>query len=366
MAREMALAGVSKEELNAPPPPPLTPKTPKEKWDNFWYHYKWPAIGVLLLLGLIGWYIVQQVTKNDPDYHVVVVTKDAILPDEAAALEDYLAAVGEDIDGDGRVEVKTENLCPSFDERLSPAVGHSDQQKLVTYFSSGERMLYIFDQPSYDGFYESVQGVVSENYEFFAPLSVQDDDYNAERHYWDWALDTRKADTLQTLPEHLYFGVRAASGTAGGDVAETASAQGRALLERLVASAITGTTDSRAEPVATLSEKERHWNALWERYGDGTLQAISPDAFYLCEYDGEIDGEGHAIFFVNHELELPTILETLQRLLPEHLYQNCMTAYESRGSENEDRVCLDADLYFYQHEKEVFDLLQAMADALDI
>ena len=39
MARDMYLVGVSEDELK-PDPKPEGPKTPKGKWDNYWYHYK--------------------------------------------------------------------------------------------------------------------------------------------------------------------------------------------------------------------------------------------------------------------------------------------------------------------------------------
>ena len=75
MARDMYLVGVSEDELK-PDPKPEGPKTPKGKWDNYWYHYKWHTLGAIavvvvcniwgrgmikiipILLGVVGAYLV--------------------------------------------------------------------------------------------------------------------------------------------------------------------------------------------------------------------------------------------------------------------------------------------------------------------
>ena len=62
MSREWVLAGVSEEELQ-PPPPPEQPKTPKGKWENYWYHYKWHTIGALAALVVVMMIVVQRIAE---------------------------------------------------------------------------------------------------------------------------------------------------------------------------------------------------------------------------------------------------------------------------------------------------------------
>lgn len=61
MAREMYLVGVDEEELK-PPAPPEQPKTPKGKWENFWYHYKWHTLGIAAAVIVLTVLIVQLAT----------------------------------------------------------------------------------------------------------------------------------------------------------------------------------------------------------------------------------------------------------------------------------------------------------------
>lgn len=239
MAREMALAGVDKSEL-MPPPPPKKPDTLKGKWENFWYHYKWITIAVILALGIAGWFVYQQITANPADYEAVVVTEQPLLPEETDALCALLASGGEDLDGDGTVEVSIENLNPSFYDEMAPTVGHSDMQKLMSYLSTGDRMLFVFDKKSYDGFAETARNVAGEDYRFFAPLDTADEAYDADQHFWSWRNDERRlTDAFELLPQEMYFGVRAPSGTAENTAAQSKYEQGSALLLNLIKAAHT-------------------------------------------------------------------------------------------------------------------------------
>lgn len=233
MARDMALAGVDRSELT-PPPPPEQPRTLKGKWQNFWYHYKvafWIIAAIVLIAVTI---VVQTVTADPADYEIVAVTEMALYPTEIDALEQYLASCGEDIDGDGKVEVTLENLVPSFDADGSSSIGLADQQKLVNYIAAAEKMLFVFDRVSYEGFTQSIREVTSDDYTFFAPLDITDAGYDAEGHYWCWSEDTRRqTEALSALPADMLFGVRTPEGTAGGKKAAQLFEQGVALIKQV-------------------------------------------------------------------------------------------------------------------------------------
>ncbi len=231
MAREMALAGVDRSELT-PPPPPEEPKTFIDKCKNFWYHYRVQTMIAAFLLIVGGVMLVQSLTKDTADYHVVVVTELPLYREEIDGMEKYLAEDGEDIDGDGKVEVEVENLTPRFYDEYAPQVGHADMQKIMSYLSTGERMLFVFDKVSYDGFTQTVTDVTEEGYCFFAPLDITTDGYDTASHYWDWCGDmTRSAYGLEQLPEHMLFGVRAAVGMADRTTSRELYEQGKFLLE---------------------------------------------------------------------------------------------------------------------------------------
>ena len=66
MARDMYLVGVSEDELK-PDPKPEGPKTPKGKWDNYWYHYKWHTLGAIaVVVGSILYRIVYALVLRSP------------------------------------------------------------------------------------------------------------------------------------------------------------------------------------------------------------------------------------------------------------------------------------------------------------
>lgn len=70
----MYLVGVDEEELK-PDPKPEGPKTPKGKWENYWYHYKWHTIGALFIVVVLAITIGQMVNRDDPDYTIMLVTE---------------------------------------------------------------------------------------------------------------------------------------------------------------------------------------------------------------------------------------------------------------------------------------------------
>ena len=229
MARDMALAGVDRSKLT-PPPPPEKPRTFQEKWHNFWYHYKVVFWIVAAFVAIAVTIIVQTATADPADYEVVVVTQTAMYTTELDALEAYLAAKGEDIDGDGKVEVSAENLVPSFDADGTTSIGFADQQKLVNYIAAGEKMLFVFDELSYVGFCDSIAQVTSEEYAFFASLDTVSASYDPEHRYVHLDMDFGAEQVLG----NLVIGVRTPEGTAGNREAVTLYEQGKNLIESLV------------------------------------------------------------------------------------------------------------------------------------
>lgn len=195
VARERYLIGVDPEELKAAPPPP--PEKPAGWWENLWYHYKWHIItgAFLVLLAVIG--IQQLVTRDEPDYNVVLLTADPLTREAVEQLEEQLVSGGEDIDGDGKVEVLIENLALG--------IAYSNQKiandnTLYAHFAAGDVLLFAME-PEY---YESKILSLSDTYQFFTPLSDGSP-------YYRWK------SKIGDSTKELYVGVRNATGTAGGN-----------------------------------------------------------------------------------------------------------------------------------------------------
>lgn len=222
MAREWVLAGVSEEELK-PSAPIEPPKTPKGKWQNFWYHYKphvWITAFVVLVAAVCTW---QVITRNDPDYRLVVLTKGYVSQATADFLGTQLAQYGEDLDEDGTVEVMVEPLC--MDSTGNQFAAHS--QKFTAYLASGDVMFFAME-PSY--YEERIQPLLSEEFEFFTTLP-------SGELQWSWKGSPLQQNAVlkKEMPEELLFGVRVAGGMANGKEEQSASAVSLALLKKVMA-----------------------------------------------------------------------------------------------------------------------------------
>lgn len=230
MAREWALAGVSEEELTKTPPIE-PPKKPMGRWKNFWYHYKWTALLVTVLVVASSVFIWQMVTKDDPDYHVVVVTDKAITSQQCAYLEILLSPYGTDVDKDGKVEVLVENIFLSTDSALSQTVV-ANATKLTSYLASRDVSLFVMT-PSY--YEERIEAHLEEGDVFFAPLSVTAP-LEKDGKLWNWngsALQQQMEKQKINLPADLCFGVRQPVEGASSKE-QTRCEQGKLLWETLI------------------------------------------------------------------------------------------------------------------------------------
>ena len=98
--------------------------TRKERWANWWdYNLKWVIIigiaAAFVAYNFIGQYFF--VTK--PDYNVAVVAPYYLPEDTVNALQDALAAYGEDRNGDGKVVVTLNGYTLDCSDTETPAEG---------------------------------------------------------------------------------------------------------------------------------------------------------------------------------------------------------------------------------------------------
>lgn len=192
MARERYLVGVDPEELKPTPPP--EPEHRTGFLENLWYHYKWHIIIIAFVLVLVAIGVYQLVSRDDPDYTMVVLTADPLTTDTVEQLQEQLAAVGTDMDEDGKVEVLIENLAlgiPYSNQKIA------NENTLVAHFAAGDVLLYAAE-PDY---YESRIQAKAGDYEFFTTLQ-------SGEPYVEWY------PAIDGVDGPLYLGVRNASGTA--------------------------------------------------------------------------------------------------------------------------------------------------------
>ena len=120
-----------------------------------------------------------------------------------------------------------------------------------------------------------------------------------------------------------------------------------------------------------LTQAQQKWNKLWEMYESGELAKTDYNTYLLCEYESGVNGEGHSGWFFNTENTegkeaVENRLHVLKQVLPAHLYDNLVKAFQSCGTEKEEDICEEADDYFWEHEQEVIEYLQGAANHLEL
>lgn len=151
--------------------------TPQEKRKNWWHYHKWYVfLGMVLLAILcdIGWHVLR---TAKPDYQVAYVGTDALPEDTVAALEAGFAALGEDLNGDGRVTVRLVQYASSGGADAGAA--YSAEVQLMSDLLDCESFFFLLEDP--DRF--------QLNYHSLCRLDgslPEENDYSAEGTYLAW------------------------------------------------------------------------------------------------------------------------------------------------------------------------------------
>ena len=211
-------------EMKAPPKPSevaIVPKTPKEKWDNFWFQYKWYVIAVVATVVILTVLIAQCATKTEYDLKAVYFVYNTALDAQTEKVSDYLEKYADDTNGDGEINVQVVNVS------FSKTTGDSQYRytmlsKLQAMLTGDENaMLYITDSETYDYINSLTQGGALLDGE---PFKLGDGFYTAT-----------ESEQFSKLPEGLQISCRRISETTMENKKNAAKAYESAnkLLEKL-------------------------------------------------------------------------------------------------------------------------------------
>ena len=122
----------------------------RERWANWWdYNLKW-----VLLFGIAGAFVAycfigQYFLTTHPDYNVAVVSPYYLPEATVTALQEQLAAYGEDCNGDGKVVVKLNQYTMAFNSEDSDAyLDMAGTTKLSTDIQSSLSSIFILYDPA--------------------------------------------------------------------------------------------------------------------------------------------------------------------------------------------------------------------------
>ena len=136
-------------------PKDLTPRkkrayTRKERWANWWdYNLKWVII-IGIAAAFVGYcFIGQYFLTTHADYNVAVVAPHYLPEATQTALQDALAAYGEDRNGDGKVVVKLNVYTMNFGSDDSDAyLDMAGTTKLSTDIQGALSSIFILYDPA--------------------------------------------------------------------------------------------------------------------------------------------------------------------------------------------------------------------------
>lgn len=119
--------------------------TRKEKRANWWYYNKWyVALGLLLLVCLVSM-VKSALSQTTPDYQFAYVGTTALPDDTVSALKGSLAALGEDLNGDGSVTVQLVQY--TFSGEADPSVAASSEVRLMADIMECESYFFLLEDP---------------------------------------------------------------------------------------------------------------------------------------------------------------------------------------------------------------------------
>ncbi len=113
----------------------------------FWYHYKWPLLIGVVVLGIIVFITVDSLRKERYDTTVVIATDYYVDETQLDALDQVLEPVVGDIDGNGKV-----NICYAVLYVGNTEVGRENQERMYLYMSQQDVGLYLMSENVSDAY----------------------------------------------------------------------------------------------------------------------------------------------------------------------------------------------------------------------
>ena len=160
----------------------------RQKWENYWYHYKALTFGVAFAVVLVVIFIGSFVTKKEPDMYMVYISDGIIADDNVDRFKADIEKEGiiKDTNGDDAVLIYFEQIFATFD--VNNPVDETSTSKLQTIFDGGQHQLMLVHKyalEDYDGIFEDLapkvqQGdatFVSPSENFVTGISVEGNKY---------------------------------------------------------------------------------------------------------------------------------------------------------------------------------------------
>lgn len=167
-----------------------------QKISGAWYRSKWLIIFIVIMALAVAYITYDSLSSVKPDYTVLAISSDPAMYYRTPELEEFFETYGDDVNGDGEVNVLIYNI--STDYVSDPSAATASQAQLMSQLQSGENVLLISDQQT--------------DFLLTDFREVYPDDPNiTELGLLLNCRLTKDALKWEAMPEELYLGVRSAA-----------------------------------------------------------------------------------------------------------------------------------------------------------
>lgn len=174
----------------------VTPKTFKEKLNNFWYHYKIHTILASFLIVVLAVSVTQCARRPKYDLEILYFAYKPAIDAQTLSMGDYFQKFAEDVNGDGEVNINVIN-CSVNDSNKDPS-RFTMFSKVQAILASEETVsVYVVDQKAMEYFDDALDISIFKE----KPTPLGDEFYE------------KTAIANYTLPKDLSVGLRAIKGT---------------------------------------------------------------------------------------------------------------------------------------------------------
>lgn len=166
MARERYLVNAGEDTIHDPEAEKKAEeavKTPKGKWNNFWFYHKWHVVIGAAIAAIVIGTVVSAMKTVQPDYTIGLISRNAYPDSVTTELGQMIAKYGVDRNHDGKTVVqvqmyqiaalpsKSGNASSSSSKgaQVDPQVAEAYQVKLIGDIQDGTSMIFITDNDSF-------------------------------------------------------------------------------------------------------------------------------------------------------------------------------------------------------------------------
>lgn len=122
--------------------------TPLELAANWLYYHIWPILIFAGIALIIGSWIYSAATNQPPDYQIAYVGESPLPTSAEAAMKSLFLSLGEDLNGDGEVEVVIKSYNASSNPGLAPQMAAAAVVGLLTDVQSQESHFFLLEDPA--------------------------------------------------------------------------------------------------------------------------------------------------------------------------------------------------------------------------